>query len=278
MMAYRMLLADLDGTVIDPGGEVAEDTAAALRRLRAAGHRVILATGRCWRSARPVVRRLGLDEPVICLTGALVKAAGDGRTLDRRVLPAAMVRRTIEAVHGAGHSALVHVDDADHEFDAVLLRGPNTSRETADYVALAGRACQGRHIDEIGDLLGQCLEVSVWGPPAALGACRAAIEVALGDRVHTLIIHAPNVGHWVLEVFGPGVTKWAAARRLAEQAGIAPAEIVAMGDDVNDLEMIRQAGLGVAMSHAVAEVRRAADHVAEAGLLGRPAAMIDRLF
>ena len=61
-----------------------------------------------------------------------------------------------------------------------------------------------------------------------------------------------------------GVTKWSAIRRLATEWGIADAEIFVVGDDVNDIPMIRAAGLGVAMGNALPEVKAAADRIAPA--------------
>jgi hydroxymethylpyrimidine pyrophosphatase-like HAD family hydrolase len=64
------------------------------------------------------------------------------------------------------------------------------------------------------------------------------------------------------EITPAGVSKWLGVKRLAESWGIEEAEICAVGDDVNDIPMIRAAGLGVAMGNALPEVKAAADRVA----------------
>jgi hydroxymethylpyrimidine pyrophosphatase-like HAD family hydrolase len=68
----------------------------------------------------------------------------------------------------------------------------------------------------------------------------------------------PAYGVEVLEVFDPAVNKWKGVLHVAARHGIRPEQIVAIGDDVNDLPMIRQAGLGVAMGNSRSEVRAAA--------------------
>jgi hydroxymethylpyrimidine pyrophosphatase-like HAD family hydrolase len=71
----------------------------------------------------------------------------------------------------------------------------------------------------------------------------------------------PAYGVDVMEIFDPAVNKWQGILHVARLHGVGPAEIVAIGDDVNDLPMIRAAGLGVAMGNARAEVKQAAARV-----------------
>jgi hypothetical protein len=79
--------------------------------------------------------------------------------------------------------------------------------------------------------------------------------------VRTHELENKGYGGHILEFLALGTGKWAAARRLAEAEGIAPEEIAAVGDDSNDLDLVRDAGLGIAMGNAVPAVRAAADLV-----------------
>ena len=88
-----------------------------------------------------------------------------------------------------------------------------------------------------------------------------AIHEALGDRVRTFVQKSPVYTGTMCEVIRRDAGKWAAVLHLAELWGIAPEEICAVGDDMNDLPMIVGAGLGVAMGHAPDAVLSAADHV-----------------
>ena len=76
------------------------------------------------------------------------------------------------------------------------------------------------------------------------------------------MLRSPRYRGFMCELAPAGVTKWSAVRRLASEWGIADGEICAVGDDVNDIPMIRSAGLGVAMGNAVPEVKAAADRIA----------------
>jgi hypothetical protein len=119
-----------------------------------------------------------------------------------------------------------------------------------------------------------------------VGICARVEEVAVlkqdllerfGDRVvmHNLMV--PAYGVEVLEVFDPAVNKWQGILHIAAKHGVDPKQIVAIGDDVNDIPMIRNAGLGVAMGNARPEVQAIAKRVigtnAEEGL----AAFLDEL-
>jgi hypothetical protein len=113
--------------------------------------------------------------------------------------------------------------------------------------------------------------LSIMADEASLRVLRRQIEQTLGPqaRVH-MLINKNYQGH-ILEILHPAVSKWEALRQLATQAGIAPQDIMAVGDDENDVEMLRHAGLGVAMGNAAAAVQAAADYVtgsnAEDGLV-----------
>ncbi len=93
-------------------------------------------------------------------------------------------------------------------------------------------------------------------------AVQRQLQAALPDLLTTHVLRSPRYSGFMCELVPAGVTKWSAVRRLAGQWGISDGEICAVGDDVNDIPMIRSAGLGVAMGNAVPEVKAAADRIA----------------
>jgi hydroxymethylpyrimidine pyrophosphatase-like HAD family hydrolase len=92
-------------------------------------------------------------------------------------------------------------------------------------------------------------------------AFQAAILARLGGRVQTFVQRSPRYIGTMCEVLRVDASKWSGILHLAGLWGIDPAEICAVGDDMNDIPMLRGAGLGVAMGHAPAAVRDAADRV-----------------
>jgi hydroxymethylpyrimidine pyrophosphatase-like HAD family hydrolase len=113
--------------------------------------------------------------------------------------------------------------------------------------------------------------MSIMADGASLRTLRPVVEQTLASqgRVHFLV--NKNYQGYILEVVPAGVSKWQGLQYIAAQEGVAPEEIIAVGDDHNDLDMIRCAGLGIAMGNATDEVQAAADVVtgtnAEDGLV-----------
>ena len=105
------------------------------------------------------------------------------------------------------------------------------------------------------------LMMSVMADLETLAQAEVRALGALGSRVRTHRLENRGWGSHILEILAPGTGKWAALVRVAEAEGIAADEIAAVGDDLNDLDLVSQAGLGIAMGNAVAEVREAADLV-----------------
>ena len=102
----------------------------------------------------------------------------------------------------------------------------------------------------------------VMGTRDEMLAVQRLLQASLPGPITTHVLRSPRYRGFMCELAPAGVTKWSAVRRLASQWGIADGEICAVGDDVNDIPMIRSAGLGVAMGNAVPEVKAAADRIA----------------
>ena len=90
----------------------------------------------------------------------------------------------------------------------------------------------------------------------------AVLQREFPGQLSTHVLRSPRYRGFLVEIMPADVSKWSAVRRLAESWNIDESEICAVGDDVNDLAMIRAAGLGVAMGNAVPEVKAAADRIA----------------
>jgi len=99
------------------------------------------------------------------------------------------------------------------------------------------------------------------GPQEAMRRLESALRETFADGLSLHTLRSPRYDDWLCEIAPAGVTKWTGVAAVARQWGIAAHEICAAGDDVNDLPMIRSAGLGVAMGNARPEVLAAADRV-----------------
>src|SRR5271156_6895436 len=103
---YQILALDVDGTLLDPDGTLRPRTAAAVARAARAGIRPVLCTGRRYRRALPIAEQLGLDAPLVCNSGALVKDPRGDRTLWRADLPREVLSEIFDAFLGRDEPAV----------------------------------------------------------------------------------------------------------------------------------------------------------------------------
>ncbi|MDG3006917.1 HAD family hydrolase [Paludisphaera mucosa] len=254
---YRMLALDVDGTLLNRWGELLPSTKAAVARAAAAGIRPILCTGRRYRRAWPVAEMLGLDAPIVCNSGSIVKEPSDDRTLWRADLDPGLAAALLDLFREHGHDVVAFNDRPHDQPDFRVSRHPSGRGPFDDYV---GQNLS--HAEIAADwAAGPFFHVCAVGLREEMLAFQSHVLDAFGDRVRTFVQKSPRYAGTMCEVIRADASKWSAVLHVAEQWGVAPEEICAVGDDVNDVPMIRGAGLGVAMGHAAPEVLAAADLV-----------------
>ncbi|MDR7423401.1 MAG: Cof-type HAD-IIB family hydrolase [Armatimonadota bacterium] len=261
-MRYRLLVADIDGTLVNAQREITAPVRDAVRAAQAQGVRVCLATGRIWPSARRFVEGLGADPPAILYNGALVYDFARDEVWLRRALPAEHARAVLRLLRR--HQAVqphLYVDDR------VYIGRMNEI--TAAYQQKD--SLQAEAVGDLADWLStDPMKILIIGPPAALAAVVPELD-ALPFPVNHVFSEATY-----LEVLPPGVSKGEALRAAATHLGVAREEIIAVGDNLNDLAMVEYAGLGVAMANAPDALRARADYVAPSNDEGGLGEVIER--
>jgi Cof subfamily protein (haloacid dehalogenase superfamily) len=246
-MAYRLVVADLDGTVRSRQLGITRGVRRAVAAAQAKGVRVCVATGRMWRSAGPWIRALGADPPAILYNG--------GRVLDFRT-GAVLLERRLPAETARGVLALVRRDPAmqPHLFVNDRVYVERAHPLTDAYAADDGLTC------EVVPAFEPLLDTDP-DKILAVGAVDRVAALAAAVRQAALPVHAVTSEPIYLEFLPPGISKGAALGVVLDALGIEPAETIAVGDGWNDVEMIEAAGLGVAMGTAPDGVRARANHV-----------------
>ncbi|MGH7704840.1 MAG: HAD family hydrolase [Candidatus Dormibacteria bacterium] len=256
-MRPRLLVSDLDGTLLDERLEVDRRDVAAVRRAQAAGIRVGVATGRMYRSGLPHALDLGVDLPLICYQGALIQELAQGRSeaemaaatvLRREAVPGDLGLEVLEICRRRGYALNVYQDDqlfveelnSDVHFytgiaqvEAQVARDPSLEerlRRGSTKLTVVAQDEQRfrRALQELGELIGERAEVT----RSLIGFC---------------------------EITAKGVNKGRALSWLCRELGVDPQEVVAVGDAPNDLPLLAAAGVKVAVETAAEEVRAAAD-------------------
>jgi Cof subfamily protein (haloacid dehalogenase superfamily) len=257
-----LLALDVDGTLLDASGTLRPATAAAVARAAEAGIRPVLCTGRRYRRARPIADQLGLDAPLVCNSGALVKDPAGHRTLWRADLDESVLAATLGVFRRLGSPPVSFTDlDPEEGPDFLIERYPIDEDHYDDYVSHnlehAGiRPGWSSRPDPTGHF-----HLCAIGDRDRMNDVERAVHEVLNGRVRTFVQRSPRYLGTMCEVIRADASKWAAVLHVAELWGIDPCEIVAVGDDRNDVPMLLGAGLGVAMGHAPPEVIAAADLV-----------------
>ena len=277
--AIRLLALDVDGTVCDSRHEIADATCAAIARVRAAGIQVVLATGRRYRDTLPVAARLGIDAPLVTASGALVKDPRSHATLERAAFDADLLAGWLRLIVERGHEPILYSDSyaAGYDFHCRRLPDPAAPRFGVDeYLHVNRRLADVRpdlhRAPPPGIFAGFAM-----GSHAGMRELEGALHRTWPGRLALHTIRSPRYRDWMCEIAPVGVTKWSGLLAVAGRLGIPPAAICAVGDDVNDLPMIRAAGLGIAMGNATDDVRAAADHVVATHDEGGVAEVVDLL-
>jgi Cof subfamily protein (haloacid dehalogenase superfamily) len=258
---YRLLAIDIDGTLVNSRNELTHATKSALARAGEAGIHVVLATGRRYSQALPLVEPLALDVPLVTASGALVKNPINHHTLYQSQFDPQVLHDVVALIAASGYDPILCADTFDEGFDYYHARACVESRELTEYFEAnpgCGRLCPELLTHPPLDTFGGF----VMGTFEQMLALEEAMHRKLPGKLHTNVLRSPRYQGYFAEFSPAGVTKWSAVQWLAQQWNIEPSAICAVGDDVNDIPMIREAGLGVAMGNALPSVKAAADRIA----------------
>ena len=268
-MSYRLLVCDLDGTLLPEPPDLDPALVDGLRRAAERGLIVSIATGRMPPGVERYRDELGITAPMIFYNGALVRDHEAGRDLMTLTLPRGILWQAHDAFAHAPVAPLFYRDDL-----LYCLAESFAARAYSDEQGVPLEV-----VDAPGEFLrlGGFAKSLMIGHPQTLPTVRADVEAAVGDAARLVMTSRDR-----LEMIPLAASKGAALAFLAEHLGVPLAQVVAVGDQENDVEMIRAAGLGVAMPHSPEPVRRAAGRVAppdaEGGLLALFAEILPEYF
>lgn len=237
-----VVVSDVDGTLLTSTHTLSPAVREAVRGVVGQGKRFLLASARAPRGIRFLYEELGVPvEPFVALNGALVVAA-DGTPMRRTLMPgdAALAVLDLASAYGLTPNALVDGRWIVTERDAWVKEEERAVRYTAT------------EVDDLRPIVRDGLEkILLMGPVDRIERWEAhfATRPDLAGR-----IQASRSNPWYVEVTAHGVSKCSAVLFLLNHLGIAPAAMMAIGDGMNDRELLQSAGFGVAMGHASPEV------------------------
>ena len=252
MKRYRLLVTDIDDTLLTRDKRITETVQNALDRAQDAGVTLAIASGRLPIGVRPFVEALHLPERGGCylaFNGGLIMDA-QGNILHKEVLELKYLHAVYKALRPYDVAILVH------QHDKIFTDNNQNSYCYTEPEAL------GQPLNLLDNLLTdvdwELHKILLAGEPELLRRIEPVLQKQFGEELD-IFLSAP----WFLDIMPKGVTKGAGIRYLADHLGIPMDEVIACGDSFNDLSMIEEAGLGVAMQNAEEGLKAAADYVTE---------------
>ena len=253
----KLLALDLDGTTLDSHGAVADSTRSAIASAENAGVLVTIATGRRFRDARPLGLELRLNAPLITHNGALLKFADSGETAAFSTL----TTETAVALMEIGRSVDSHPMVSTDPLGEGLLLFDRTSLETPaleSHIRWSDRlhGAVGRNglkmVDNIALAVSEAVvvHISFSGAVLAMESLAKRLSDALPERIKVLKTVYPRRDFTLLDILPPDASKGHGVAKLASLSSITRDQVMAIGDNFNDLDMLEYAGTPVVMGNA----------------------------
>ena len=243
----RLVLSDVDGTLVRSDKSLSERSIAAVQELHAAGIAFAVTSGRPPRGMSMLVEPLALESPIAAFNGGLI-VEPDLSVLENRVVPDGLVARAVALLESFELSAWLYRGS---DWLVVDADGPHVAHEaqTVQFQPTVVASFDGLESD-----LAKIVGVSDDHGAVAAAATAAADE--FGDRVSS-----SRSQPYYVDITHPLANKGAVARFLSARYAIPPEEIATIGDMPNDVLMFAHSGLSIAMGNADREVQRAARRV-----------------
>jgi Cof subfamily protein (haloacid dehalogenase superfamily) len=250
----RLLAVDIDGTLLNPQFRISETDLAAMRRAHDEGVEITLVTGRRHSFALPIAQQLGFDFWLISSNGAVTRSMA-GETFHRDLLPAETCRKLCAAMREfRGNTVLTFDSEAkgalvlEHmsELNESIQRWMEKNLQFIDFVIPIEDA-----------LTRDPVQAMFCGSIPRMRQALTTLEASgLDEDITVLRTEYPPRDLLMIDVLNRECSKGHAVQRWAEHRGIPREQVMAIGDNYNDIEMLAFAGMPFIMGNAAAELRR----------------------
>ena len=251
--SIRLLATDIDGTLLNPQFQISDGDLNALRRAHTAGMEIVLVTGRRHTFALPIARQLGFDLWLISSNGAVTRSLG-GETFHRDMMPRETCRQLCRGMQEFRGNTVLTFDQETK--GAIVLEhldelGPSIRRwleKNMEYIEF---------VIPIENALGKDpVQAMFCGTMERMTSALAVLEqLGMDGRITVLRKEYPARDLSMIDVLNAGCSKGHARERWASYRGIPREQVMAVGDNHNDVEMLEFAGHPVIMGNACEELR-----------------------
>ena len=248
-LRYKLIVSDLDGTLLNNRGKITERTLKAISDYHALGGRFTYATGRSEDSADVFVKQTGIKTPGIAFNGGKVVNHTDGKVIYETFLDAGASKKAYTALRKLDKNVIVYLDKSRHVAEY--------TKEIDKYLERVRQGVQIiRDIDQVIHAEVKIKKLLVIDPAQEEDAIINTVKPIFGETFNC--VKSDPIYY---EFLPPDTTKGHALAVLAGYLGIDLSAVIAVGDHLNDVPMIKTAGLGVAVANAEQEALDAAGYI-----------------
>lgn len=240
-MKKKIIALDLDGTLLNSNSQLSDYTIHVIQEVKKAGHTVLIATGRPYRMAETFYHQLKLDTPMINFNGSLTHIPNKKWGFEQEIL--------------IDKQYLIDFLDNKKSFEAIFIAGEYKNKFfiTQDNIDEIHPSLMG--VDKITPDTLIRRERITSDPHSILMHTRAEDRYALADEMKKHFKYELEINTWggplhILETCAKGVSKATALSYLLDHYKASPEDLIAFGDEHNDVEMLEFAGVGYAMKNA----------------------------
>jgi Cof subfamily protein (haloacid dehalogenase superfamily) len=257
----KLLALDLDGTLLSSNGTISPENFAAIQKAEKQGVLVTIATGRRFRDARPVGLEIELNAPLICHNGALLKCVESLETVDFSTLNNQTLHDILRIGTEFGADAMLSCDphgkgilyyDRVSEENIPLQGYINWSKRL--HGDEANEAIH--HVEDLREILSanETVHASFSGTCEPMRELRRVLESELNSTANIMATIYPHLDFTLLDILPFGASKGIAVEKLAQMNQLSSENVMVIGDNFNDLEMLNYAGTSVVMGNASPEL------------------------
>ncbi len=252
-MKYKMIVSDLDGTLLNDKKEIDDNTIYILNELHKKGIEIVIATGRNYYMAKKMIEPIrNLNPVVLSNNGSVVRQSHNDKVLSYNYLQPSFFEKIYNEGIKRNLNPFIHVDEYDNGYDLIYEK-EEFEKEYSGYIK--------RDYDRA-----RLIKFDPLNTDKILSVCYFDEYIKLRDFGTEMTnpgyyntIFNRNLGNLaLLEFLHREGCKWSSLKTYAKHKGILPKDIIALGDDNNDLEMLKNAGIGIAMTNGTEETKKAA--------------------
>lgn len=257
---YKLIALDLDGTLLDDNKRISKENLNTINQLIDMDYEIVIATGRRYWSARELTREINSHITILANNGCVVRNSYDDQVLFSKYLNLEDFRKVMKEGKKRDLHPIIHMNGYEDGFD-IIIEFDKDYEGYYDYLRKNNRYLRVENYKEIED--NRILSVVYAGNKDLLRSFAEDIEKKYPNIYSAHVMENIQMAEAILEIMNPEGNKWLSLAEYAIIKNIRPEEIIAIGDDSNDIDMIKNAGLGIAMKNSIPDLKSVAKYISE---------------